>query len=313
MLLLVAEEAIEEAIVARPPTLTVELRDGLATVVRHVAPAEAVIAHSLGAAAVAFAMREGLRVRRLAFIGPPADPLTWVDSFASQLGLRADVTAEMRRLSETRLRMSWDDLPLVPFRGPFDAPALLVVHDEPTVPQRAGRRHPLGRRPLRGGRPVSSGGPTSRAVLLRPTLFRGLVDILPSFVAPLLANFSDVAVPDLSGGVALRDGQTEIPLEVGLDAPDLGDQGHHVGRGIYVELRDFRWKTTESASGLGFMELRRRRPSEQVEEFLATDKYALFHGGGDTPGGTERSRLFLSSSRVEHPAVNRRVVGSNPT
>ena len=30
----------------------------------------------------------------------------------------------MRRLSETRLRMSWDDLPLAPFRGPADAPAL---------------------------------------------------------------------------------------------------------------------------------------------------------------------------------------------
>ena len=106
-----------------------EIGRALATVVRRVAPAEAVIAHSLGAAAVTFAMREGLRVRRLAFIGPPADPLTWVDRFAMQLGLRADVTAEMRRLSETRLRMSWDDLPLVPFRGHADAPALLVVHD----------------------------------------------------------------------------------------------------------------------------------------------------------------------------------------
>ncbi len=37
--------------------------------------------------------------------------------------------------------------------------------------------------------------------------------------------------------------------------------------------------------------------------------------GGSPPGraGRRRIPIFLSSSAVEHPAVNRRVVGSNPT
>jgi hypothetical protein len=106
-----------------------EIGRALACVAARVAPAHAVVAHSLGAAAVAFAMREGLAVGRLAFIGPPADPLTWVAAFARRLGLRPAIQAEMRRRSEVRLRARWDDLPLVPLRGIADPPPLLVVHD----------------------------------------------------------------------------------------------------------------------------------------------------------------------------------------
>ena len=92
-------------------------------------PARGVIAHSLGAAAVTFAIREGLPVERLAFVGPPADPLTWVARFGRQLGLGAAVMAEMRRHSERRIQARWDDLPLVPLRGLPSPPPLLVVHD----------------------------------------------------------------------------------------------------------------------------------------------------------------------------------------
>jgi pimeloyl-ACP methyl ester carboxylesterase len=106
-----------------------EIGRALAAVVRHLGPAHAVVAHSLGAAAVAFAMREGLRVGRLAFVGPPANPLTWVDVFARRLGLGAGVLAEMKRRSEERIQARWEDLPLVPMRGVPDPPPLLVVHD----------------------------------------------------------------------------------------------------------------------------------------------------------------------------------------
>ncbi len=77
-------------------------------------PARGVIAHSLGAAAVTFAVREGLHVERLVFIGAPADPLTWVERFGRRLGLSRAVMAEMRRQSETRIQARWEDLPLVP-------------------------------------------------------------------------------------------------------------------------------------------------------------------------------------------------------
>ena len=101
----------------------------LAAVAAQCGPAHAVVAHSLGAAATVFAMREGLDVGRLVFIGPPADPLTWVDRFARSLGLTPAALAEMRRQSERRLRARWSDLPLLPVRGLTDPPPLLVVHD----------------------------------------------------------------------------------------------------------------------------------------------------------------------------------------
>jgi pimeloyl-ACP methyl ester carboxylesterase len=107
----------------------VEIGRALADAVARYGPARGVIAHSLGAAAVTFAMREGLRVERLAFVGPPADPLTWVARFGRQLGLGPAVMAEMRRRSEQRIQARWDDLPLVPMRGLELPPPLLVVHD----------------------------------------------------------------------------------------------------------------------------------------------------------------------------------------
>ncbi len=106
-----------------------EIGRALAAVVARTAPAYGVVAHSLGAAAVAFAMREGLRVDRLVFVGAPADPLDWVQAFARQLGLSPRVQDELRRRSERRLRADWDDLPLVPLRGLEGPPPLLVVHD----------------------------------------------------------------------------------------------------------------------------------------------------------------------------------------
>jgi pimeloyl-ACP methyl ester carboxylesterase len=106
-----------------------EIGRALAAVAGHVGPARGVVAHSLGAAAVAFAMREGLAVDRLAFVGPPADPLVWVDRFARRLGLGAAVLSEMKRRSEARIKARWEDLPLVPLRGLSAPPPLLVVHD----------------------------------------------------------------------------------------------------------------------------------------------------------------------------------------
>ena len=107
----------------------VEIGRALAGVVAQLGPARAVIAHSLGAAAVTFAVREGLRVERLVFIGAPADPLTWVERFGRRLGLSRAVMAEMRRQSEARIQARWEDLPLVPLRGLSELPPLLVVRD----------------------------------------------------------------------------------------------------------------------------------------------------------------------------------------
>jgi len=106
-----------------------EIGRALAASVAQEGPAHAVVAHSLGAAATVFAMREGLRVDRLVFIGAPANPLVYVERFARRLGIRADVQEEMRVRSERRIRARWEDLPLLPLRGLASPPPVLVVHD----------------------------------------------------------------------------------------------------------------------------------------------------------------------------------------
>jgi pimeloyl-ACP methyl ester carboxylesterase len=106
-----------------------EIGRALAAVAAQLGPPAGVVAHSLGAAAVTFAIREGLPVGRAVFIGPPANPLTWVALFGRQLGLDPSVMAEMKRRSESRIQARWADLPLVPLHGVATPPPLLVVHD----------------------------------------------------------------------------------------------------------------------------------------------------------------------------------------
>jgi pimeloyl-ACP methyl ester carboxylesterase len=87
-----------------------------------------VVAHSLGAVATAFAMREGLRVSRAVFLGAAADPPRWALDFAARLGLPAELVDAMRLRSEKRIGRRWQELCIPTLAGGAEAP-LLVVHD----------------------------------------------------------------------------------------------------------------------------------------------------------------------------------------
>jgi pimeloyl-ACP methyl ester carboxylesterase len=87
-----------------------------------------VVAHSLGAAATALALRDGLRVARVVFLGAAADPPSWVLPFSARLGLPVDVVDRVRERSERRLGLRWRDLHVPTLAVEFEAPAL-VVHD----------------------------------------------------------------------------------------------------------------------------------------------------------------------------------------
>jgi pimeloyl-ACP methyl ester carboxylesterase len=89
----------------------------------------AVIAHSIGAAAAAHAVRCGLRPSALVLIAPPADPRWMLDGFVARLGAGARVRAELERLVVRRVGMPWEtfDVPALPRSVPV--PPTLVVHD----------------------------------------------------------------------------------------------------------------------------------------------------------------------------------------
>jgi len=113
---------------SRAPSSAVDFARALEAVVDHVGGARAVVAHSLGSAAVALALRGRLRCRRVVFLGPAADPPSWVGSFADRLGLSPRIVERMRQRSERRLGVSWSELSIVRHASTLDTP-LLVIHD----------------------------------------------------------------------------------------------------------------------------------------------------------------------------------------
>ncbi|HEY7683279.1 MAG TPA: alpha/beta fold hydrolase [Gemmatimonadales bacterium] len=96
---------------------------------------QAIIAHSLGAAATGLAVHWGLRPRRLVLLAPPANPATYVEPFTEALGLTKEVAERLRTRSERRLRFRWSDLD-VRRMAPAEPVPMLVVHDreDETVP-----------------------------------------------------------------------------------------------------------------------------------------------------------------------------------
>jgi pimeloyl-ACP methyl ester carboxylesterase len=91
-------------------------------------PVHAVIAHSLGAAAAALALRNGLRAERAVFVGAPADPEAWTTEFARRLGIAAPVLHRMRSRIETRLGVRWSQLRVLD-GAPSQRTPLLLLHD----------------------------------------------------------------------------------------------------------------------------------------------------------------------------------------
>lgn len=100
----------------------------LASLAARLGPLHGVVAHSLGATATALALREGLSVGRVVFLGPAADPPAWVEPFARTLGLAPEVVGRLRARSERRLGLGWAELNLPAFAGSLDVPAL-ILHD----------------------------------------------------------------------------------------------------------------------------------------------------------------------------------------
>jgi pimeloyl-ACP methyl ester carboxylesterase len=89
---------------------------------------EAVVGHSMGAAATTYALRRGLAAERAILLAPPGSMEAAAQRFAKALGLGGSGFRKMRRKFERRSGVSWDDLDVV-----RDAPGIrtpvLIVHD----------------------------------------------------------------------------------------------------------------------------------------------------------------------------------------
>lgn len=88
----------------------------------------AVVAHSLGANAAAYAASRGLTVERLVLLAPPASPVEYTRLFARMFGLSETTRANMQRRLEAREGILMRQLEPTAV-GPRIALPTLVVHD----------------------------------------------------------------------------------------------------------------------------------------------------------------------------------------
>ena len=89
---------------------------------------DAVVAHSLGASAAAFAASRGLALRKLVLLAPPASPLEYTRLFAHVFGLSETTRAAMQRRIESREGVLMPQFEPAAV-GPRITLPTLVVHD----------------------------------------------------------------------------------------------------------------------------------------------------------------------------------------
>lgn len=153
-----------------------EFARALRTVGEAVGPLYGLVGHSLGGAAVAMALHDGLRAERVVLIAPPADVRVFSDIFAETFSLPRAVQDLMHRNLRARLRIDWDDLHIPSLVAALRS-AALVIHDrgDPDVPFEHGERIV---RAWAGSRLVATTGLGHRAILQDPAVVGEVVGFM---------------------------------------------------------------------------------------------------------------------------------------
>lgn len=110
-------------------TSVLEMSRSLLAAAWHAGPVHAVVAHSLGGAAAAMALREGLPARAAVLVGSPADMHAACAALAWRLGIAPAVLTRMQRQSERWLGMPWSAFNVPDIGRTRPVPPTLVVHD----------------------------------------------------------------------------------------------------------------------------------------------------------------------------------------
>jgi len=122
-------------------TSLVDFADVLAAVAASRGPVHAVVAHSLGAAAAAFALSRGLPVKNAVLVSPPSDVAGYSRRFARWHWIPEPVRRSMQAAIEERYGVRWEELDIERVAARVNARAL-VIHDrdDSVVPWRHGER-----------------------------------------------------------------------------------------------------------------------------------------------------------------------------
>lgn len=100
----------------------------------------AIVGHSMGAAAVTLALRDGAETTRALFLAPSADPAAYVAHFARHLAIAPATVAAMRERICRRFHVTWNSFDVLSAARTMRIP-LLIFHDwaDAEVPETDGR------------------------------------------------------------------------------------------------------------------------------------------------------------------------------
>lgn len=156
--------------------------DAMIAVHQSFGPTQAIVAHSLGAAATTLAITRGLDAQTAVFLGPPAHPREWTEIFARRFGLTDTAIDRMRHRAERDLEFCWDDIDTTTLARRLRVP-LLIVHDvgDDEVPIAQGRELAEA---WPGAQFIATSGLGHRRILSDPDV----IDRSVSFLAASLAT-----------------------------------------------------------------------------------------------------------------------------
>ncbi|MCZ6916285.1 MAG: alpha/beta fold hydrolase [Gemmatimonadetes bacterium] len=146
-----------------------------------VGPVHGIIAHSFGSSTAAMAVKHGLDVNRMVFIGAPVSIPKLTDNVAALVGLPRKVSTMMQQRVAARLGFSWADLDTDRILSDVDVP-LLVFHDagDRDVPLQDGVAIA---RSVKDGNLVTTSGLGHRGILRDPAVVQQAVEFI-SVAAP---------------------------------------------------------------------------------------------------------------------------------
>ena len=172
-----------------------DFADALADVAAHHGDVEAVIAHSLGAAAAALALANGkVTFKKAVLLSPPADMVGYSRRFARWYWMPEPVRRAMQAAIEERYGVLWESLDVSRLAARLKAPAL-VIHDrdDRLVPWTQGAQVA---RHWPGARLLSTDGLGHRRILEDEFVTRAAADFVSgrsSVVHPLAAELPQPA------------------------------------------------------------------------------------------------------------------------
>ncbi|MGV0579085.1 alpha/beta fold hydrolase [Mycolicibacterium elephantis] len=132
----------EEGALKPGRTTLIECAEAVRAIIGEYGPARAVIAHSLGANATTFAVANGAKVERLAYLAPMGEFPLYLDLFAVRHGFGPRIRAGLHRRLERRIEMPLHETNMTVVGARTGYPPLLLIHDpdDPDTPYETSER-----------------------------------------------------------------------------------------------------------------------------------------------------------------------------